>query len=128
MNNNLTPKIKLHRRSLRGTAGEFDASTMRAPFTVYVTNKSNWRILAWSLEKDGPWHQLSPPIDKTCTGTCRDCWLNGNYAPVHSFSTDTEFDLYLVAERGGQYMYLDPAHIKSTSDAQGTSVCVDIDD
>jgi hypothetical protein len=127
MNKKLTPKIKLNRKSLRdGTAGAFDASTLRAPFTVYVTNKSNWKIICWSLAKDGPWHQLNPPIGRTCTSSCRDCWSNGNYAPVHSFSNDAEFDIYLVAERGGQYLYLDPAHITPTSDALGMSVCVDL--
>jgi hypothetical protein len=90
----------------------FDASSVSEHFTVFVVNKTDWKIIAWSVNSPDDWNGVDPPIGRTCNSSLDQCWKNGNYLPLHRFPADSEFDLYLAADcGGGVYRPLGPRHI-----------------
>jgi hypothetical protein len=119
-------KVKLHKTILTSAAV---SGLSGQAYSVYVTNKSDWNIIAWKKGVNGTWHYLPEPIKRTCTTSCQDCWRSGKYKLIHTVDCTTDpYDLYLAGERGGAYLYLEPARISPTCQENGTSVCVDRDD
>ncbi len=104
--------VKLYRTPLRTMDSAFDASSVSEHFTVFVVNKTDWKIIAWSVNSPDDWNGVDPPIGRTCNSSLDQCWKNGNYLPLHRFPADSEFDLYLAADcGGGVYRPLGPRHI-----------------
>jgi hypothetical protein len=96
-------------------------------YTVYVVNKSSWRIIGVKVGARGKPIRLLAPVGKTCDGSCQECGMALKYAPIHSVEcTADPYDLYLLAERDGQFAQSsEPARIEPNCQDNGVWICAE---